>query len=305
MEAAAPESNVLVWFLPSLIALFFYGVGQGLVKKWIADVHPARFCLYFVVAKALVNLGYFFSQDHPPLGDPEGFTFLALGSIAYVLDGLGWILYFQSIVLGPIAIVGTLSAAYPALTVLFAALLLGEALLPLQYGGVAAVIAGCVGLAWTPSSSEGPGLSATSQPITKRWIPLALSALVLWAGAQTLVKYAYGFPQASEVTLALCNTLGGVLTLGVYGFLYGRKGSHSGMEWLRSFLPMGMMAGGDLGVIVANRFGPISIVTPITGAYPVVTLGFAAVFLKEGITKFQWVCVSLILIGMGLATWIV
>ena len=47
---------------------------------------------------------------------------------------------------------------------------------------------------------------------------------------------------------------------------------------------MGMMAGGDLGVIIASRYGPISIVTPLTGAYPVVTLAFAALVLKERIT---------------------
>ena len=67
---------------------------------------------------------------------------------------------------------------------------------------------------------------------------------------------------------------------------------------------MGLMAGGDLGVIIANRFGPVSVVTPITGAYPLITLGFAAFFLRERSARFQWFCVTLILLGMGLATWI-
>lgn len=65
------------------------------------------------------------------------------------MDGLGWILYYKSIVHGPIAIVGTLSAAYPALTVLFAALFLGKVLTPWQYLGVALVLAACLGLAWS------------------------------------------------------------------------------------------------------------------------------------------------------------
>src|SRR5687768_4866036 len=109
----------IVWLTPTLIALLLYGLGQGFVKKWIAEVPPARFCLYFVVAKALVNIGYFVTQEHPSPFAPEGMKFLMAGVIAYVLDGLGWIFYFESIVSGPIAIVGTLSAAYPALTVLF------------------------------------------------------------------------------------------------------------------------------------------------------------------------------------------
>jgi len=67
--------------------------------------------------------------------------------LAYLLDGTGWIMYFQSIIAGPITIVGTLSAAYPALTIVFAHWFLGETLSPLQYGAVALVIGGCIGLA--------------------------------------------------------------------------------------------------------------------------------------------------------------
>jgi len=55
----------LVWLTPTLLALLLYGMGQGFVKKWISEVPPARFCLYFVAAKALVNLGYFFTRRIP------------------------------------------------------------------------------------------------------------------------------------------------------------------------------------------------------------------------------------------------
>lgn len=283
--------SLLSWLAPSLAALFLYGIGQGLVKKWIAEVPPARFCLYFIFAKACVNLGFFLTQDHPSPLAAEGRTFLMLGVLAYVLDGAGWILYFESIVAGPITIVGTLSAAYPALTVLFARIFLGETLLPLQYAGVLFVICGCLGLSYAPPD---PNAKITSA----RWIPMSFCALILWGAAQTIVKHSYSFPGANEVNLALFNTMGGALTLGIYGWLYGRQGSHSRAEWVRSFLPMAMMAAGDLGVIIASRNGPISIVAPLTGAYPVVTLGFAAWALNEKITRLQWACIGLILAGM-------
>ena len=67
---------------------------------------------------------------------------------------------------------------------------------------------------------------------------------------------------------------------------------------MHSFIPMGMMAGGDLGVIIATRSGPVSIVAPLTGAYPLVTLGFAALALKEKVSRLQWFCIALILAGM-------
>lgn len=285
---------MIAWLAPAIAALFLYGLGQGLVKKYIGETSPARFCLYFVFAKAWVNLWFYFSHDHAGFMDPGARDFLLTGGLAYILEGTGWILYFESIVAGPITIVGTLSAAYPALTVLFARYFLGETLMPVQYFGVMLVILGSLGLAYAPPDPA-------SKKTHKRWIPLAFSALLLWGAAQTLVKHAYTLPQANEVYLALVNTISGVLTLGVYGVWKGRQGSHSIGEWAKSFTPMAMMAGGDLAVIVATANGPVSIVTPLTGAYPVVTLAFASIALKEKITKLQWLCLGLILFGIFFA----
>jgi drug/metabolite transporter (DMT)-like permease len=193
----------------------------------------------------------------------------------------------------PITIVGTLSAAYPALTVLFARIFLGEELGSLQYVAVALVIGGCLGLSYSPPD-------AAVKILSRRWIPLAFMALLCWATSNTMVKHSYSLAQASEVNLMACNTIGGALSLGLYGLLKGRQGRHSPREYLHSFVPMGMMAGGDLGVIIASRSGPISIVVPLTGAYPVVTLAFAALILKERITKLQYGCIGAIIAGMAL-----
>ncbi|MGE4232913.1 MAG: DMT family transporter [Bacteriovoracia bacterium] len=281
------------WLVAAIASLLLYGFAQGLVKKFIADAPPARFCLYFVFAKMAVNLWFYLSNEHPPSFAPEGMSFFYVALFATILEGTGWILYYESIVVGPISIVGTLSAAYPALTVVFARIFLGEELMHVQYLGVALVIAGSLGLSYAP-----PDPSAKIR--SKIWIPLAFTALVLWGAQQTIIKYSYRLPNASEVNLSLYNVMGGMMTLGLYG-LFRSKGLGKGMEWVKSFVPMAMMAGGDLGAIIAYRNGPASIVAPITGAYPVVTLIFASFLLREKITKLQWLCVLLILIGMFLA----
>jgi drug/metabolite transporter (DMT)-like permease len=293
MSSTPAATALLAWLTPSKFALLLYGVGQGLIKKYIGEVSPARFCLYFVLAKAIVNLSWFFTHEHPSLLSADGRAFLELGVLAYIIDGTGWILYFESIIAGPITIVGTLSAAYPALTVVFARIFLGEQLGTSQYAAVSLVIGGCLGLSYSPPDAD-------AKILKRRWIPLAFLALTCWATSNTIVKHAYSFAEASEVNLMVCNTLGGVLSLGLYGFLKGRHGAHSVREYLHSFVPMGMMAGGDLGVMIASRYGPISIVVPLTGAYPVVTLAFAALILKERISKLQYGCVGAIIAGMVL-----
>lgn len=292
---SVPPVPVLIWLAPALIALLLYGIGQGLVKKWIGEVSPARFCLYYVLATSVVNFGFFFTHDHPPLLAASGRGFFEFGVLAYLFDGIAWILYFQSVVLGPVAIVGTLSAAYPALTIVFARIFLGEALTPLQYLAVVLVIGGGLGLSYAPRAGEG-------QSTSRRWIPFALLALLGWGTSNTLIKYAYSLPGANEANFALCSSIGGALSLGIYGLLRGRQGAHSVRAWAHSLVPMGMMAGASLGLIIAAHHGPISIVTPLIGAYPVVTIIFAALVLKERISRLQYGCIGAIISGMILCS---
>jgi drug/metabolite transporter (DMT)-like permease len=291
MTSPSGALPIFVWLTPALVALLLYGLGQGLVKQWIGEVSSGRFCLYYVLATSLVNFGFFFTQQHPPFWDPAGRGFLAVGVLAYLFDGTAWILYFQSIALGPVAIVGTLSAAYPALTIVFARIFLGEHLTSLQYLGVTLVMAGALGLSYSPTATDGPVAN-------RRWIPLSLLALLCWGTSNTIIKFSYTLPAANEANLAVCSSIGGALTLGVFGVLRGREGAHSVRAWLHSIVPMGMMAGGSLGLIIAASHGPISIVAPLIGAYPVVTLIYARLVLRESISPRQYACIAGIIVGM-------
>lgn len=296
--AAETQVSTTVWLIPALFTLVVYGLGQGFVKMYISEAPAARFCLYFVFAKILLNMSYFLTHDHPNPFSPEGKSFMMMGILAYILDGAGWILYFQSIIYGPITIVGTLSAAYPALVILLARIFLNETLMNIQYFGVFLVIACCLGLSYSPSDPTDENAKVTN----KKWIPFAFFALLLWSTSQTLIKYSYNLPLANEANMLVFNTIGGFLTLGIYGLGFGLKGKHSLKEIGQSFLPMGMMAAGDIGTIIAFNKGPASIVSPLTGAYPVVTLAFAALVLKEHITKLQWMCIIILIVGIVLCS---
>lgn len=282
-----------IWLVPTLVSLFLYGIGQGLVKKYISEVPPARFCLYFVAAKTVLNLAYFALFQKTALLPSVGSPFSIACVLVYTIDGTAWILYFFAIVHGPIAIVGTLSAAYPALTILFARLFLHEQLTYLQYAGLVLVLWGCVGLSYAPSA---PGAGPTSS----RWILPSFVALILWGSSSTLLKAAYGLPGADEANVLVFALVGALATLGLYGILNGRKGAADPREWTRAAVPMLMLAGGDVGFIVATRYGPVSLTTPLSGAYPVVTVVFARFALGERISLWQGVSIAVILVGMAL-----
>jgi hypothetical protein len=57
MTNTPTDAPLLLWLTPALLALLLYGLGQGFVKMWITEVPPARFCLYFACARAVV-MGY-------------------------------------------------------------------------------------------------------------------------------------------------------------------------------------------------------------------------------------------------------
>ena len=288
-------SNTLLWLPPTLAAMVMWGIAQGLVKKYIGEVPPARYCMYYAFANAAVSLGFWAFHDAPAPFAAENRDFAIFGLLAYSLDGIAWILYYQSIVYGPISIVGTLSAAYPGLTVILARVFLGEVLGPHQLAGVAALIGGCLLLAYAPAE-------AGARPTRRRWMALAGAAILLWGVNGTLVRHAYQLRGAHEANMALFIAIGGLATLGVYGVLFGRQGATAAGEWGRSFGPMATMATGTLLAALAYKAGPASIVTPLSGAYPVVTLGFAWAVLKERPTRLQWAGIALVLAGMLLTT---
>ena len=238
---------------------------------------------------------WFFKDAKPDLFAVENRGFLLYGLLAYLMDGIAWIFYYKSVVAGPISIVGTLSAAYPGLAILFARIFLNENLTTIQYIGAFGIILACIGLAYEPPEPD-------RKKKKLRWIPYATAALIIWGINATIIKHAYNLPGADSGNLALCLAVGGLLTLGIYGFLYGRKGASSRKEWIESAAPMTTMALGGLMVMIAYETGPVSIVTPLSGAYPVVTLGFAAIVLNERLLALQWICIAAILTGMVLTT---
>ncbi|GMU54062.1 MAG: hypothetical protein AMXMBFR33_32080 [Candidatus Xenobia bacterium] len=122
-------------------------------------VSPARFCLFFVIARS-VGAGYFLSHQHPdPFAQP-GRTFLLCSLMAYVLDGLGWILWHSSLPMammaggdaavivatryGPVSVVAPLTAASPVVTIAFARLVLKERITPVQYFRIGSTLVGMV-----------------------------------------------------------------------------------------------------------------------------------------------------------------
>src|SRR5258708_39761908 len=109
MSSSSTTAPLLMWLTPALLALLLYGLGQGFVKMWITEVPPARFCLYFACARAIVMGCYFFLNPHTSIFAAGNHHVFAIGVPAYLLDGTGRVMGFLSSDPGPISVVGRLA----------------------------------------------------------------------------------------------------------------------------------------------------------------------------------------------------
>jgi drug/metabolite transporter (DMT)-like permease len=178
---------------------------------------------------------------------------------------------------------------------------LGEILIPAQYIGVALVIAGCIGIAYEPSDPSEPKKALRRVLGMPLWFVQAILAAVLWGITGTMDKWVYELPNASEANFTLFGIFADVITIGVYGVILEREWKFPVKEGAWAALPLAISAAADAVLLLAYKWGPATIVTTLSGAYPAVTLVYAYFVIRERPTFLQWMCIALVFIGMMLS----
>ncbi len=122
------------WFPSALLALVLFGF-WGFFPKLAVQYIPPRSAVLFQVAGSLaVALCVLPFVGFRPETHPKGALFAALTGIAGVL---GTLFYYQAAGRGRISLVVSLTALYPLITILLAAVFLREPLAPRQLLGMA------------------------------------------------------------------------------------------------------------------------------------------------------------------------
>jgi uncharacterized membrane protein len=302
------------WFALTMVAVFGYGISDGLYKQFLEDISVARFCVYGIPLTFLVygGIGWYLrlTGDHPPLFAPEGFQFMFYVMLSTVFASMAWILSFEAIVHGPVSIVGPVSAGYPAVTAALVIIdaryihLLDEILLPVQYLGVVLVILGCVGIAYEPSSpTEKPSRKFFGIPI---WFFQAILAALLWGMGGFMDRWVYELPDASEANFLLYGVIIKLFAIGGYGIIRARRKDEwdfSVKEGAWAALPLAISAAADAALTVAYKVGTATIVTAMSIASLPITFVYAFIVIKERLNRFQWTCVMLVLVGVFVCSW--
>jgi len=281
-----------LWFILAGTTALFWGSAGIFAKLSTPKIGVARVALLIAVVESVMyTVAFLVWHESGPISLADGV--LAFGSC--VIGVVGFLCFFESLMDGQVAIAGTISAAYPALTVVGALVLLSETLTSVQGLGVATIIVGVVALSY----EANPG-AVNATP--RRSLVFAFLAFGLWGLWSLTSKMAvdrvgagnlFGFYVMSSLTAPVL----------YYWFRRMRPGGRTGLSPSRAAWFLGAMA---LAVNVIGAFtytfaleqGSASLVVPISSAYPLVTIMLAIALLRERITRFQTLALVAVVLGL-------
>lgn len=282
------------WFVLSITVAFFWGTSGIFAKASTGKLGVARVALLITLVEGPMYVIAFLVWREP--AEIDIWTgLLAAGSCIVGISG--YLCYFESLIDGQVAIAGTISAAYPALTVIGAVMLLGESLAGVHSIGVAVIIAGVLGLSYER------GTDAASKTST-RSLTFAFMAFLAW-GVWSLTSKAavdlvgagnmFGFYIISSLTAPV-----------LYAWfrrvrpLRGTFPNPGRLAWAFGAAALVVNVFGAFAYTYALEQGSASLVVPISSAYPLITVVMAMALLKERISRLQVVALAGVVVGLVL-----
>ncbi|HEX9908242.1 MAG TPA: EamA family transporter [Thermoplasmata archaeon] len=283
------------WFALALATALMWGVGGIFSKASTPRLGVARVAFLIATVEGALYFGAYliWRQQHPfSAGDA---VFAALSCLAGIA---GYLCFFESIMEGQVAIAGTISAAFPALSVLGAIIFLSEELTAFQALGVSVVIIGVVGLSY----ERNPG---APHAMSRRSLMFSLLAFGFWGIWSFTSKAAINEVGAGNLFgfYAVCTLAAPLLYLWMKRLSSGSKGNGehpSAKPWLLGTIGLGINVSGTYAFTFALDGGMASLVVPIASAYPIVTIVLAVGLLRERIDWPQVAALAAVVAGLVL-----
>lgn len=286
-----------------LLTAVFWG-GSDFVARFAAHkIGALRTSLYMqLTGFILLTIFSRWTGGWGHLFDGSGWHPWAWGILAGALNCVATLSLYRSFEVGKMAVVAPLSASYPALTVALS-VINGEHLTLFRFAGIVAVVIGAAVVAGgekpPASSPEGEDASPNS-PLTQRsGIGWALCSAIgfgflFWLlGVRIVPAVGYG------ATVWMIRLTSSILTAVVILCLrqpiaLRRPGP----------LPLWLVGMGalDTAAFVMNNYGmrieQIAVVSVLASLYGAVTVGLAAIFLRERVSRWQWLGIVAIFSGI-------
>lgn len=289
--------------LLGLLTAVFWGSSDFVARFAAHRIGALRTSLYMQLAGLfLLTVFSRWAGGWGHLFDGSGWQPWAWGALAGVLNCIATLCLYRSFEVGKMAVVAPLSASYPALTVALS-VMAGEHLSTTRLAGIAAVVVGAAVVAGGEKphhDAKVPGNPSLGPARTSRTgIAWALISAIgfgflFWLLGTRIVP-AVGYGATVWMIRLTSSILTAVVILCLRQPITVR---HPGPlpVWL---VGMGAL---DTGAFVLNNLGmrieQVAVVSTLASLYGAVTVGFAAVFLRERVSRSQWVGIVSIFSGI-------
>jgi uncharacterized membrane protein len=279
------------WFFLAGLSILFWGLAVVFAKISTPKLGVARVaCLISPIEGAMYFAGYISFRSNVAVSLEYG----ALGLASAFVGMIAYICFYESMVDGQVAILGTISAAYPALTVIGALVFLSEKLTTLQALGLVAVIIGILALSYERPNPQ--------HAIPRRSMLFAFLAFLLWGLWSLTAKVAVG--QIGPGNVFGCYVISSLTTPLIYVMLRKPRPRFMTSEkpslklWGAGAAGVVLNVAGTLIFAFALSMGQASLVVPISSAYPLVTITIAILLLGEKLNRLQMIALASVIIGL-------
>lgn len=279
------------WLGLSLATVVIWGFGTLVSKPATMRLGTRRMLAFVGFAEGSAYL-VLFLLVRTPVG-PSSWDALLAAFLAAITGTLGYIFYYEGILVGTVGLMGTVTAAYPVPTILLSIWLLHEGVSGAQAAGIVLVLLCVLVLSRQPGSGRSGSRGA---------VVFAFLAFISWGLWGYFAKVAVD--GVGEGNLFGFYALSNLLVIGTFLAVTRRRpleAPHADRGRVITFGIADVVLGAS-GVIVltyAYGLGPASLVSAVTGSYPLVSTLAAHFTLKE---KFGWKdAVALLLFIPGIA----
>jgi drug/metabolite transporter (DMT)-like permease len=231
------------------------------------------------------------------LAHGSGWQPWAWGALAGALNFVATLTLYRSFEIGKLAVVAPISASYPVLAVLLS-LLSGEHLRAARAIGIVCTLLGVVLVAGgekAPDADDEEGLRRSGKGIALALCSAVGFGFLFWLLGTRIVP-ATGATQTVWLIRLTSSLLTALLILAARKSIKPPTDRVAG--WI---LGMGLT---DTGAFVMNNFGmqveQVAVVSVLASLYGTVTVGLAAVFLREHVSRGQWLGIVAIFAGIFL-----
>jgi len=231
------------------------------------------------------------------LADGSGWQPWAWGFLAGCLNALPGLALYRAFEIGKMAVVAPLSASYPALTLVLS-WMSGERLSAVRIAGIFCTLVGVVVVAGgekTPDENDAAAVQRSGRGIGWAIFAAVGFAVLFWLLGIRII------PRVGAIqTVWIIRLTSSVLIASA--ILVSKQPMHlprTDVRWM--VLGMGIF---DTGAFVLSNLGmemeQVAVISVLGSLYGAVTVGLAAIFLREHVSRWQWMGIVTIFLGIFL-----